>query len=124
MSSAPQTFSDDGAKKELDKRFEWIGWGLFLIMIGGLALVPDSWVPEGMWLVGTGLIMLGLNAVRYVNGIRMSGFTLVLGLIALGSGLSDAVGGDLPVIPLVLIAIGAYIIYRVVGQRDRPTIPA
>jgi hypothetical protein len=46
----------------LDRRLEGIGWALFLIMIGGLGLVPS--VPQGTWLVGTGLIMLGLNVAR------------------------------------------------------------
>jgi hypothetical protein len=110
----------DPAKVELDRRLERFGWGLFLVMIGGLAVVPDRWVPEGAWLVGTGLIMLGLNAVRYVNGIAVSGFTLVLGLIALASGLSDVAGVDLPVIPIVVIAIGAHIISKVMRESSDP----
>jgi hypothetical protein len=96
---------------------------LFFVMIGGLAVVPDRWVPEGTWLVGTGLIMLGLNAVRYLNGIEMSAFTIVLGLVALGSGLSDVAGVDLPVIPIVLIAIGAHIIAKVVSESRRSSAP-
>ena len=123
MSPMSHMQTSDPAKIALDKRFERIGWGLFLIMIGGLALVPDQWVPEGAWLVGTGLIMLGLNAVRFVNGIEMSAFTLVLGLVALGAGLSDAAGVDLPVIPIVLIAIGAYVIAKVVRNSRTPTTP-
>src|SRR3972149_2042115 len=79
----------DTQKAALNKRLESIGWGLFLIMIGGIWLVPDEQVPEGTWLIGAGLIMLGLNLARYLNGIRMSGFTIVLGILALASGLSD-----------------------------------
>ena len=30
-------------------------------MLGGLWLVPDQWIPEGSWLIGAGLIMLGLK---------------------------------------------------------------
>jgi hypothetical protein len=61
VSVAAQQGAADQTKRALDKRFEWIGWGLFLIMLGGLALVPNHLVPQGTWLVGTGLIMLGLN---------------------------------------------------------------
>jgi len=65
----------DQSKMHLNKRLEAIAWGLFLIMIGGLWLLPDETVPEGTWLLGVGVIMLGLNGVRNMYGIKMSGFT-------------------------------------------------
>lgn len=80
---------DDVEAATLNKRLEAIGWGLFLIMIGGLMLVPEQYVPEGLWLVGAGLIMLGLNAARYFYHLPLSWFTIVLGLIALASGIGD-----------------------------------
>ena len=96
----------------LNKRLERISWALFLIMIAGIALVPDERIPKGTWSIGVGLIMLGLNAARYLNGIKMSGFTIVLGILALGSGLGDFLGVDLPLFPILLILIGANIILR------------
>jgi hypothetical protein len=107
----------DTQKAALNKRLESIGWGLFLIMIGGIWLVPDEQVPGGTWLVGAGLIMLGLNAARYLNGIRMSGFTIVLGILALASGLSDFAGIDLPLFPILLILIGASILLKPMFER-------
>jgi hypothetical protein len=98
--------------RAINERLEHIGWGLFLIMIGGLGLVPDEYVPEGLWLVGAGLIMLGLNGARYVKGIRLSGFTIVLGLIALFSGVGDMFGLDLPVLAILLILIGANMLLK------------
>src|SRR5512141_2203390 len=79
-------------KQTLNKRLETIGWALFLIMIGGLGLIPNEQVPSGVWSIGVGLIMLGLNAARYLNGIKMSGFTLVLGTIALLTGMGELLG--------------------------------
>jgi hypothetical protein len=105
-------------KDLLNKRLENISWGLFLVMLGGLWLVPDQWIPEGSWLIGAGLIMLGLNLVRYVKGIKMSGFTLVLGAIAIFSGISDILQVDLPVFPILLILIGANIIIRPLLEKD------
>jgi hypothetical protein len=104
-------------KRTLDKRFETIGWGLFLLMVGGLALVPKSIAPEGTWAIGVGLIMLGLNLARHLNGIPVSGFTVVVGFIALASGLGDVFGADLPIFPIVLILIGASIILRPMIER-------
>jgi hypothetical protein len=81
-------------------------------MLGGLWLVPDRWIPDGTWLLGAGLIMLGMNIVRYANGIKMSGFTLVVGVIAILSGLGDMFRYDLPVLPILLILIGANLLIR------------
>ena len=95
-----------------NQRLERMARGLFLIILGGLALVPDRWVPEGAWLVGAGLVMLGLNAARFVLHIKVSGFTVVLGMIALLSGMGSMFGVNLPVFPILLILAGVYLILR------------
>jgi hypothetical protein len=107
--------SDEARKQELNKRLESVGWGLFLIMLGGFALVKN--VPEGTWLIGAGLIMLGLNAVRLLAGIRASWFTVILGFIALASGVSSVYGVDIPVGPLLIILIGSAIVVRALQPR-------
>jgi len=99
------------ARPNLDRHLESIGWALFLIMIGGIALIQT--VPQGTWLVGTGLIMLGLNVARYVNGIRPSNFTVVVGILALLLGIGGMTGLDLPFLPVLLILIGADILFKV-----------
>jgi hypothetical protein len=102
----------DAQKSSLNKRLDEIGWALFLIMIGGLWLLPAGKVPEGTWLVGAGLIMLGVNGVRYSNGIKVSSFTVILGVLALAGGLADFLGVKLPLFPILLILIGASIILK------------
>jgi len=109
------SMSDQAPKQDLNKRLETVSWGLFLIMLGGLAFVKG--VPEGTWLIGVGVIMLGLNAVRILLGIRASWFTLVLGTIALLSGLSSVLGVDIPVGPLLIILIGLAIVVRALQPR-------
>jgi len=105
-------------KKALNKRLENIGWALFLIMIGGLAIVPDELVPEGAWLFGVGLSMIGLNVARSWKGLKVSGFTLVVGFLALLSGLGDMLGLDLPVFAILLILVGASMIIRPLIEKD------
>jgi hypothetical protein len=106
---------EEARKQDLNKRLETVSWGLFLIMLGGFALVRG--VPEGTWLIGAGVIMLGLNAVRLLVGIRASWFTVILGTIALLSGLSSVLGIDIPVGPLLIILIGLAIIVRALQPR-------
>ena len=102
----------DPEKAALNKRLETAFWGLFLIMLGGQWLLRDTNIPNGTWDVGVGLILLGLNAARYFNGLRMSGFTTFLGILSLVGGLAQMIfkfdlGGA-----LLLIVLGAYLILK------------
>jgi hypothetical protein len=99
-------------KAILNKRLETIGWGLFLIMLGGFAFVPHALVPKGLWSIGVGVIMLGLNITRYFYGIKMSGFTTFLGVISLFSGITQLLGMHNLDAPILLIVIGAYLIVK------------
>jgi hypothetical protein len=101
----------------LDRRFESISWALFLIMIGGIGLIQN--VPQGAWLIATGAIMIGLNVARVLNGIHVSAFTLGLGVLALLLGLGGITGIDLPFFPLLLIIIGADILFKVATRSGR-----
>ena len=105
-------------KQKLNRRFETIGWGLFLIMIGGIGLVPKDRVPEGTWIVGVGIIMLGLNLARYLTGIKMSVFTIVLGIVALAVGGSAFYGIELPLFAILIIIIGISIIVRLLFEKE------
>ena len=102
----------DNAKATLNKRLESIALGLFLIMIGGIAFISKEQVNEGVWSIGVGLILLGLNVARYFNNIRMSGFTTVLGIIAIITGIGELVGVDLPGLAILLILLGAYLVLK------------
>jgi len=102
----------DPARAALNKRLESIAWGFFLIMLGGFALIPDSTIPKGVWSIGVGLIMLGLNAARYFYKLRMSGFTTILGILSLLGGIAELVGITSLNAALLLIVLGAYLIIK------------
>jgi len=103
----------DPQKNALDRRLDSIGWGLFLVMIGGLWLAPEGRIPEGTWLIGTGLIILGTSVVRFLNDINVSGFWVFIGILAFASGVGDVFGINLPVLALLFIFIGAGILYDI-----------
>jgi hypothetical protein len=103
---------EEASKHALNKRLEDIGWAIFLIMIGCLLLVPTQQVPQGAWLLGTGLIMLGINGVRFLNGIKVSIFSIVLGIFALAAGLGDLLGIKLPLFAVFLILLGISIMLK------------
>jgi hypothetical protein len=60
-------------KKQLDRKLDAIGWGLFFIWMGIAILADVGW---GIGLMGIGLIILGgLVAREYLSGSGCSGTT-------------------------------------------------
>ncbi len=101
--------------KTLDKRYQTIAWGALLILLGSLSLIPGE--QNAIFVLGAGIILLGLNLARYISKIPMNGFTITLGVLvsALGSMalLRPALNFprfELPLFPLLLIAIGLYLL--------------
>lgn len=100
------------SKIELNKRLERMAWGLFLIMLGGFMFIPDTSIKKGFWSIGVGLIMLGLNAARYAYKIRMSGFTTILGILALAGGVLELLGVVAFEGAVLLIILGSYLLIK------------
>ena len=99
-------------KAALNKRLETIAWGCFLVLLGGFMFVPGEIIKGGWWSIGVGLVMLGLNAARYFNGLRMSGFTTFLGIISVIGGVLDLVGVEGINGAVLLIVLGGYLILK------------
>jgi hypothetical protein len=106
--------------KRLNRNFETITWGVFFIWWG----LTDSdiglfkFLPHGAGIVGIGLILLGLNAARSLNGVPTSGFTITLGVLALVLGGLELAGSvlslpfELPVLAILLIVLGVIMLTR------------
>ena len=106
------------SKDALDRRLEGFGWATLLIVMGTIWLLPESQVPHGSWLIAAGLILLGFNVIRCFNGIRMSGFSLVAGFIALTIGSGEFFGVKLPLFAIALIVIGAALLFKMIFEKD------
>ena len=102
-------------RKALDKRYEAIAWGIGLVWLGFLGLVPGD--QNGLGMLSIGLILLALNLVRFLNKLPINGFSLVLGILASALGLMalfrQALGYppvEVDFFALMLIVIGLYIL--------------
>lgn len=91
---------------------------MFLIMTGALWLTPS--VPNGTWLTGVGVLLLGLNAVRYQRFGEWSAPLTVLGALALLAGSGELLGVDLPLFALSAIVLGAVFVLRPYLKSARP----
>ena len=111
-----------GDKKNLNHRFEIITWGVFFVWWG---IVEFKFLPHGTGDLGLGLILLGLNAVRSLNGIPPSGWTMALGIIMLVDGILELAGTllnlpfKLPVFAILLIVLGVIILGRALAKMGK-----
>ena len=99
------------------ERLDGIAWALILIMTGALWLTPAGMFPEGTWLASLGLILLGVNAARRVRGIGTSGFGIAMGLSALAAGIGRILGRELPIVPILLIVLGAGMVVKALAGK-------
>lgn len=99
--------TDKGEDRVAMERFlDDVGWGALFITVGVLWLVPAGQLPRGTWLIAMGVILLVLNLARYMLRIRVNGFTMIAGTVALLAGVGTAFALDLPIFPIALVVIG------------------
>jgi hypothetical protein len=109
---SPNSEKPDADAARVDHRLSDIGWGLLFMLTGFIWMVPEQQVPEGTWLIGVAAILIGLNVVRYLKHIPMSGFSLVLGSLALLAALGQLWRVDLPLLAICLLVIGASLVAK------------
>ncbi len=99
-----------------NRTFEGLAWGSFFIWWGITELF--QFLPQGTGVLGFGLILVGLNTARSLNGIPTSGFTLTLGILALVLGGLELAGAflslpfEIPVFAILLIVLGMSVLAR------------
>jgi len=100
-----------------NRNIDALAWGALFIWWGITLLIQ---FPAGVGLIGVGLILLAANAARYFQGMRMSGFSTTIGVLALLWGGMELAGTvlpfELPVFPIILIVLGLMILFG--SRRD------
>jgi uncharacterized membrane protein HdeD (DUF308 family) len=83
-----------------------------------------EFLPNGTGLLGTGLILLGLNFIRALMGISPRPFTTMLGILAIVFGglyLADSIlylPFEIPVFEIMLIVFGVIILLRAFKKKE------
>jgi len=102
-------------KKSLNRRYVTIAWGSLFLWLSILMIVPGNQSPT--FVLGAGIILLGLNLARLFSRITVSPFSIILGCLACGLGLVamfrtalNIPPFELPFLPSVLIVIGLYML--------------
>jgi hypothetical protein len=99
-----------------------IGWGVLFVWWGFTEWV--HFLPAGSGLIGMGLILLSLNAIKTFTGVRPDGFSITIGILVLVWGLlklaevSLSLPYELPVFAILLIGLGLIVLFREVKRRN------
>lgn len=99
---------------KLSVSLEAVAWGALLVWWGVTVLVPG--LPQGIGAIGVGLILLGVNAVRWLTGAPIRVFSTILGVLALVWGGLDLAASllslpfEMPTFAILLIVLGAMLL--------------
>ena len=102
--------------RKLNRNLETMAWGALFIWWGITELF--QFLPHGTGAIGIGLIFLGLNMARSLNGVPTSGFSTTLGILALVLGGLELASSvlrlpfELPVFAILLIVLGVILLAR------------
>ena len=89
-----------------------LAWGIFFVLIG------LSWALYGYYgevvvsyvALGAGIILIGLNIARTGLGMRLSKFSLFIGIVAFAFGGAALMNYRLPLFETIIVLIGLFII--------------
>ncbi len=104
-----------------NRKYNAIGWGL-LFILWGITILFDS-VPFGVGVLGTGLILLGANGARALNGLPAKEDNTILGILALSWGglelarpilrqLFEFADWDWAIFAILLVVLGIILLVR------------
>lgn len=106
----------------MNQNFKAIAWGALFIWWGITEMITS--LPDGTGAIGMGLILVGVNIARSLNGLPANRFSTTLGILALVWGGLELVGTflnlpfELPVFAILLILLGVIILTpELTGRR-------
>ncbi len=101
-----------------NRTLDSLSWGLFIVLIGvGWYVGAAYGIDTGAYIaLGVGLILVGLNLTRNQIGIKISKFSLFVGLVALAIGVAGVLGYALDLVLTVIILIGLFIIAEAIEK--------
>jgi hypothetical protein len=104
-----------------NKVLDGLAWGSFFIVLGLVWFISANYsIDAGQYVaVGVGIILIGINLIRLGVGIKVSKFSLFIGLIAFALGGAGIIGISLPLVPMVIILIGLFIVAEGLQKATR-----
>lgn len=106
---SPRPSSQDERARQIDSA----AWAVFFIWVGVVMLARMPWA---WFLVGVGVLIAGVQIVRRQQGLTIEMFGVIVGLIMLAAGVWDLVALSLPLMPIILIVLGGYLLWKTLSS--------
>ncbi len=117
----PVNASIDPEKRELEKRFESVGWGLLLLLVGAVAMPNGTAEYAAVAAIGAALVLL--NVVRVALHMEIAWFGAVLGASLLIAGIGALAGFHMDAFVLFFAIGGAVTIVAAIARPSRKADP-
>ncbi len=118
MTSTQPAF-DEGLfpdRSQSTHRVSSVAWAVFFIWVGVALLAELHW---GWFLLGVGVIVLAAELVRWQMGANVERFWVTCGIVFLAGGLWNILDLPWPIAPILLIVLGAALLYKAVLGPER-----
>lgn len=99
------------------RQIDAAAWAVFFIWLG---LVMLAGLPWAWFLVGVGALIVGAQMVRQQRSLRVEKFGVVVGVIILAAGIWDLLALPLPLMPILLIVLGGYLLWKTLSKTKSP----
>ena len=99
------------------RQIDSAAWAAFFIWLGVVMLAGLSW---DWFLVGVGVLILGAQMMRHQRNLKVERFGVVVGLIILAAGIWDLLALPLPLMPIILIVVGGYLLWKTLSKTESP----
>lgn len=109
--------------RTMNRDFGQLAWGAIFVWWGITELF--KFLPDGTGALGFGLILIGVNAARSLNGISISRFSITVGILALVLGVLELAGFfltlpfEIPIFSILLIVFGVIVLAQAMAGVAR-----
>lgn len=109
----------DAHKRDLESRFDSVGWGLLFLFLAALAIPQGT--AEYVAVAVIGGLMLLLNAIRVTLDVSVSWFSVILGSAMLAAGGGALTGVHMDFFALIFVIAGVVTISGALLRPPRAT---
>ena len=109
--------------RDLVKKLDAVGWGLFFIWMGVAFLADVGW---GVGLLGVGVVALGSQVARKFFGLPIERFGLAIGIVFVMWGVWELLNiqiGEAPIpgglVPILFIVVGIVLVGSALLRKPR-----
>ncbi len=104
-----------------NKVLDGLAWGCFLILLGLIWFASTLYpIDTGAYVaIGIGIILVVVNLTRLAIGIKVSKFSLFIGVLAFALGTAGLIGYSLHLVPTIIILIGLFIVAEGLQRATR-----